>query len=66
MGGMGLEMPNYYKFLVKFNMMGEFEIAASNSVEAQEIVKEMSDKEIQHLAEYSFESMEVNEEPEMI
>lgn len=55
-----------FRFKVKFFLTGILEIEAAHSVEAEEIVKEMSDHEIEHLTEYSFESMEVNEEPILI
>ena len=57
---------NYYRFLVKFSLVGELEIEARNSVDAEEIVKEMSDREIEHRSEYGFETMQVTEDPELI
>lgn len=57
---------NYYKFKVKFSFFGELEIQALSSEEAEDAVKNMSDREIEHLSEYSFETMEVVEEPELI
>ena len=58
--------PNYYQFKVKFSFLGQLEIAAPSIEEAEDIVKNMPDREIEHLSEYKFETMEVSEEPELI
>ena len=55
-----------FRFKVKFSLVGELEIEASNSVEAEDTVKNMSDRQIQHLSDWSFENMEVDSEPELI
>lgn len=55
-----------FRFKVKFSLTGILEIEAAHSVEAEEIVVEMSDHEIEHLTDYRYEDLEVDEEPELI
>lgn len=55
-----------FRFKVKFTLTGILEIEAAHSVEAEEIVKEMSDHEIEYLTEYRYEDLEILEEPELI
>lgn len=55
-----------FKFKVKFSLTGILEVKATRPMEAEEIVGEMSDREIEHLAEYHLENMEVTNEPELI
>ena len=55
-----------FRFKVKFSLTGILEIEAAHSIEAEDIVKEMSDHEIEHLTEYRLENMQVDEVPELI
>jgi len=61
-----MKKPNYYKFLVKFSFTGELEIQAPSVEEAEDIVRNMSDREIEHLSEFDFANMIVDSEPEII
>ena len=55
-----------FTFKVRFSLFGNLEIIAKNPEEAEDIIRNMSDREIEHLTEYSFENIEITEEPTLI
>ena len=55
-----------FKFIVRFSITGDLEIVAKSPGEAEDIIRNMSDREVEHLTEYSFENIEITEEPILI
>ena len=67
MGLRGFKMRSrIFTFKVRFSLFGKLEIIAKSPEEAEDIIRNMSDHEIGHLTEYSFENIEIISEPELI